>query len=90
MKDGFTYPNGSRKAITFTIDDGNITYDKKFLEILKPHGIKGTFNLCSDHMNYMSKKEYVDFYSGYEISNHCKAHRTMHRIGYIPSARRCR
>lgn len=74
MKDGFVYPGGARKAISFTIDDGNLPMDRKFIDIVKPAGIKGTFNLCSDHLNVMTPEEYREFYQGYEIANHSKAH----------------
>ena len=30
------FPGWTRKAITFTIDDGNVFMDRKFLEIVKP------------------------------------------------------
>jgi hypothetical protein len=33
------YPNSSRKAISFTIDDGNVPRDKNFIDIVNPHGI---------------------------------------------------
>ena len=66
------FPGWTRKAITFSIDDGNITYDKKFIDIVKPYGIFGTFNLCSP--TRLSKEEYVEFYRGFEIANHCKNH----------------
>ena len=36
IKNLFCYPNGSRKAMTVTIDDGNVPLDKKFLSIVKP------------------------------------------------------
>lgn len=68
------YPSFSKKALTFTIDDGNIKYDAKLLAILKPHGIRGTFNLCSDRTGQYSRDFYVNFYRGYEIANHCKYH----------------
>ena len=68
------YPSFSKKALTFTIDDGNINYDRKFIGITKPYGIKGTFNLCSDRTKEFSKDFYVNFYRGYEIANHCKYH----------------
>lgn len=68
------YPGWSSKAITFTIDDGNLVMDQKFLDIVRPAGIKGTFNLCSHNMNTMSAEEYRAFYEGYEIANHCKLH----------------
>lgn len=68
------YPGFTRKAISFTIDDGNVPMDKKFLDIVKPHGILGTFNLCSNNMKAFDAKGYVEFYNGYEIANHCKYH----------------
>ena len=48
-------------------------YDKILLDILKPVGIRGTFNLCS---NLHVGKEALtrDFYDGYGIANHCKHH----------------
>ena len=69
----FFYPSFVRKALTFTIDDGNFKYDTMLLDILKPKGIKGTFNLCSNL--HFGKEEYTrDFYSGYGVANHCKYH----------------
>ena len=70
----FRYPGFVSKAITFTIDDGNVPMDTKLLDILKPHGIRGTFNLCSDRLTYMSHEEYRKFYEGYEIANHTAHH----------------
>ncbi len=69
----FVYPNGSKKALTFTIDDGNIEWDRRFLSILKPHGIRGTFNLCGKS-KILSDDELREFYNGYGIANHCKCH----------------
>ncbi len=74
MKTEVFFPGYTRKSITFSIDDGNVMYDRKFLDIVKPCGIKGTFNLCSHSMKGMTKEEYVKFYEGYEIANHCKYH----------------
>lgn len=69
----FLYPSLTRKAVTFTIDDGNFTYDEKLLAILKPAGIKGTFNLCSNL--HRGKEDFTrSFYEGYGIANHCKYH----------------
>ena len=69
----FLYPSLTRKALTFTIDDGNMKYDEMFLDILRPAGITGTFNLCS---NIHKGKEALtrEFYEGYGIANHCKYH----------------
>ena len=68
------FPGWTRKSVTFTIDDGNIPMDKKFLSILKPKGILGTFNLNSHNMKAFDAAGYREFYLGYEIANHCKFH----------------
>lgn len=67
------YPSFTKKAVTFTIDDGNMKYDKMMIDILEPAGVKGTFNLCS---NIHEGKEDLtrEFYKGYGIANHCKYH----------------
>lgn len=69
----FFYPSFTKKALTFTIDDGNMKYDSIFIGILEPAGIKGTFNLCS---NFHEGREDItrEFYQGYEIANHSKYH----------------
>ena len=73
MKIQFLYPSYTRKALSFTIDDGNMKYDQMLIDILKPAGIKGTFNLCSNI--HEGKEELTrEFYRGYGIANHCKYH----------------
>lgn len=66
------FPGWVRKSVTFTIDDGNVEMDKKFLDIVRPAGILGTFNLC--YSDRMSPEEYREMYSGYEIANHVIYH----------------
>lgn len=68
------YPGWTRKALTFSIDDGNLTYDEKFINIVKPYGIRGAFNLCSPKRDGVTPEQYRDFYRGFEIANHCKYH----------------
>ena len=69
----FTYPGFTRRALTFTIDDGNITYDKKFIDIVRPNGIRGTFNLCSRSFD-MEDGYYREIYRGFGIANHTSYH----------------
>ena len=64
------FPNYTKKAITFTIDDGSLKYDKIFIDILRPYGIKGTFNLCLGEKRELTDEEYRNFYDGFEIANH--------------------
>ena len=68
------FPGWVRKSITFTIDDGNIPLDKKFMDIVKPYGICGTFNLSTLKFDKYTPEFYREFYRGYGISNHCKLH----------------
>jgi len=66
------YPGFVRKALTFTIDDGNVQTDSAFLDIVRPAGIKGTFNLCN--LNSKTAAEYLVLYKGYEVANHHQLH----------------
>lgn len=68
------YPGWARKAVTFSIDDGNINFDKKFIDTVKPYGICGTFNLSTVDTQKFSPEEYRRLYEGFGISNHCKLH----------------
>ncbi len=68
------FPGWVRKSIAFTIDDGNIELDKKFIDIVGPAGIKGTFNIGSPKLDKYTPEFYREFYKGYGISNHCKLH----------------
>ncbi len=68
------FPEWTRKSVNFSIDDGNLEMDRKFLEIVRPAGIRGTFNLCGVWLGELSADEYRAFYEGNEISNHVKFH----------------
>ncbi len=65
------FPGWVRKSITFTIDDGHLKLDSKFLGYVKPAGLRGTFNLCA---NREIDDVFPALYDGYEIGNHCKLH----------------
>ena len=68
------FPNFTTKVITFSIDDGSPKYDDMFLDIVRPSGIKGTFNLYFGLQRYSTNEEYILRYEGYEIANHCNRH----------------
>lgn len=77
MKDVTVYfPKFTRKAISFTIDDGNVKLDTKFINIVRPAGILGTFNPTVRNLNGSgySHEELRELYSGYEIANHSADH----------------
>ncbi len=65
------FPGWVRKSITFTIDDGLLEFDSKFLSYVKPAGLRGTFNLCG---NREVDDVFPALYDGYEIGNHCRLH----------------
>ncbi len=66
------FPGWVRKSVSFTIDDGNVEMDKKFIDIVRPAGVLGTFNLC--YSDKMSPEEYREMYFGFEIANHVIYH----------------
>lgn len=69
------YPGWTRKAISFTIDDGWLDMDTKFISIVKPCGIKGTFNISSHNVIKYEDNDLIRAtYRGFEISNHVKRH----------------
>ncbi len=74
MKVEICYPNFTKKAITFTIDDGNVAMDEKLLSVVSPAGLRGTFNLCPNRMSTLSPAGYRAFYAGHEIANHMAYH----------------
>lgn len=74
MKLSKYFPGFTPKAITFSIDDGSEIYDKIFLDIVRPAGIKGTFNLFSHVKSELTDEDLRARYEGYEISNHCNRH----------------
>ena len=71
----FSFPGWTKKAVSFTIDDGNLRLDKKFIDTVRPGGITGSFNLCGiGKMGSLTPEEYREFYRGFEVTNHCKSH----------------
>ena len=40
------FPGGKRKALTLSYDDG-VEQDIRLIDIMKKHGLKGTFNINS-------------------------------------------
>ncbi len=71
------YPTWTRKAVTFSLDDGNIKLDEKALSYLNAANIKGTFNLIGSSVGNEMKELYI----GHEVGNH-----GYHHVRAIPSA----
>ena len=81
------FPGWVRKSVTFTMDDGNLQMDTKFLDIVRPAGIKGTFNLLFPNYERLSADGYREMDRGDEISNHTKTHplAAVDGVNYIVS-----
>lgn len=75
------YPNGLKKAVTFSYDDGCYS-DIRLAKLLNSYKLKGTFNVCSGHLteeaenrlSYKDIKEYM-LGLGHEVAVHGKFHR---------------
>jgi len=82
----FVYPEGKRKALTFSYDDGQ-NYDIRLAELLRCHGMKGTFHLNSGRLGlhrgdevYVAADELKKAYAGHEIACHGVEHRNLPTI----------
>ena len=78
------WPGGLQRAVTFSYDDGRI-FDRRLVEILNRHGLKGTFNLNSGLLGsegkYVEASEIRDLYAGHEVAVHTVTHpfpRSLH------------
>ena len=79
MTDFIRFPGGKAKALTFSYDDG-VREDIQLVEILKKHGMHGTFNvnagLCGASVAHLTEKEVQALYlpAGQELSCHMLTH----------------
>ncbi len=71
------YPEGKKKALTMSYDDGH-TADRRLLEIFNKYGIRGTFHLNAHNYTKenpsFSPSELTELYKGHEISAHTYSH----------------
>ena len=73
------FPNFRDKAVTLSYDDG-VKQDIRLIEIMKKHGLKGTFNLgsgmCEATKNHLMKADLYKTYakSGMEVAVHGRGH----------------
>ncbi len=70
------YPEGKKKALTMSYDDGQI-FDRKLVEIFNKYGIKGTFHLSSGWLDgeiFIKASEVAELFKGHEVSSHCVTH----------------
>ena len=84
------FPGFKRKAVTFSYDDG-VRQDKRLIEIMKRHGLKGTFNLnggrfaeCYEGVEEgrmtVAEAEALYLPSGMEVAVHGYRHASLARI----------
>lgn len=79
----FIYPGEKEKALTFSYDDGQI-HDRKLVEILNRHGLRGTFHLNSgtlaqdrQHNVFICSDEVAELFAGHEVAVHGVQHRNL-------------
>ncbi len=88
------FPEGKKKALTLSYDDG-VQQDVKLIEIMQKHGLKGTFNLNSGAYapegkiypegtihRRMSEKQVTETYkdSGMEVAVHALTHPFLEQL----------
>ena len=88
------FPGGKTKALTLSYDDG-VDQDIRLMEIMKKHGLKGTFNISSglyaaegtvypegNVHRRMTKKMAEELYkdSGMEIASHALTHPFLEQL----------
>lgn len=81
------FPGGRPKALTFSYDDG-VRADKRLIQILNAHGLKGTFNLnsklfdCRNWHDRMDEEQtYRTFCGGpHEIALHGARHVFLNKV----------
>jgi peptidoglycan/xylan/chitin deacetylase (PgdA/CDA1 family) len=75
------FPGGRHKALTMSYDDGRAA-DRRLVEIVNGHGIKGTFHLNDGLMgsgDRIPREEAKSLYPGHEVSGHTMSHPTIAR-----------
>lgn len=76
------FPGGRRKAISLSYDDGRIE-DRRLVELLNRHGLKGSFHLNSGTLGLdkrVAPGEVADLYRGHEVSVHTVTHPSLHLV----------
>ncbi len=79
----FVYPQGKRKALTFSYDDGQ-SFDRELVKIFNKYGMKATFHLNSGKLGldlgyeaYITPEEVAELYKGHEVAVHGVEHKSL-------------
>lgn len=78
----FLYPNGNKRVVTFSYDDG-VIQDRRFVEILNRYSLRGTFHLNSGKLNqdgFLTSEELKTLFSNHEISAHSLNHPSLNQL----------
>ena len=78
------YPEGKKKALTLSYDDGNVA-DRKLVALFNKYQLKGTFHLNSGRIlkrgeNVVKPEEIRELYAGHEVSIHTLTHPYPDRV----------
>jgi peptidoglycan/xylan/chitin deacetylase (PgdA/CDA1 family) len=85
------FPGGKRRAMTFSYDDG-IPADLRLIELMKKYGVKGTFNINTNHYekgdepeNRLTKNQIKAIADDPQFEIACHGHRHPYYT-YLPQA----
>ena len=94
------WPDGLKKALTFSYDDG-VMQDLKLISLFRLYGLKGTFNLNSakfgqidsfvregreiDH-SHVPEEDIAHVYAGFEAAVHTSTHPHLTQISSVNAA----
>lgn len=70
------FASGCRKAVVFGYDDGTVS-DRRLVEVLNRHGLRGTFFLNSGrlgHSGHLAADEVPALFEGHEVGSHTVSH----------------
>ncbi|MGA4607139.1 polysaccharide deacetylase family protein [Pseudoalteromonas maricaloris] len=83
-----TYPNGAKKAVIFSYDDG-VIQDRRLVDLFNQYAVVGTFNISSGLLGqqapwlesyignigeYITAEEVYTLYQGHEVAGHSFSH----------------
>ncbi len=78
----FLYPNGKKRVLTFSYDDG-VIQDRRLVELLNRYNLRGTFHLNAGKLNqegFLTSQELPDLFQGHEISAHSLDHPFLNQL----------
>lgn len=92
MNQSISFPNGTKKALTLSYDDG-VIQDQKLVSLMDKYGIKGTFNLNGGLFSEegkprdwyrLTKAEAVSLFknSPHEVASHSLTHPYLNKLTY--------